>query len=308
MKRMIIFLLVVVIWYPSLAQSGLFEQLSEKYADKSGFSASQITSDMFDLYLKKKNIDEGSPVYEALKNLDKILVISQSNLPMGNAAVGKSTGTEDSETDEVWDDMLNYYKKNNYTLFKTENRMGEDVKVYLKKNNDDIAALALITNSSAAANLVELQGDIDLKTIAEISDALNLHGLENLYKIGNSSGYSVGTSFSPSSWYSQQRMEEMMDRQREIAEKQREISDVQREKMKEQEQLMAEKYREMAERYQRQPFFLNVPGDTSTEYYINGKKSTAKEVKTLEPDEIKSIEVNKADKKKEKTTVNIKTK
>ena len=71
---------------------------------------------------------------------------------------------------------------------------------------------------------------------------------------------------------------------------------------------MAEKYREMAEKYQRQPIFLNYPGDTSTVYYINGKKVKADEIKKLGKDEIKSIEVKKAEKEDEKTTIKIKTK
>ncbi len=70
-------------------------------------------------------------------------------------------------------------------MFKTEKRMGEDVKVFLKKNQDKIKSLALITNSSASTNLVELNGDIDLSTVAELNNTLNLRGLENLYKIND---------------------------------------------------------------------------------------------------------------------------
>jgi hypothetical protein len=40
----------------------------------------------------------------------------------------------------------------------------------------------------------------------------------------------------------------------------------------EKQRIMGERYRELAEKYQRNPIFLSEPGDTSTVYYINGKK------------------------------------
>lgn len=289
----------------------LFNQLTENYADNEGFSASLLTRDMFDLYLKKKNLEETSPVFDALKKLDRIIVISQNKI-FTNGYTSGTSATAVPENNQIHDLILDHYKKNNYTLFKTEKRMGEDVKVYINKNNEKTVSLALVTNSSASTSLVELQGDIDLKTVAELNKALNLKGLENLYKLDNSSSY-----FGPSSGYafSPERIEEMAARQREQFERQHNLTEEQRAVIKDQalaaaeKQLqMAEKYREMAEKYQREPIFLNYPGDTNTVYYINGKKVKAKEIKELDKEKIESIEVNKAQKKDDKTTIRIKTK
>ena len=114
-------------------------------------SASMLTSDMFDLYMKKKNVDESSEVADALKTLDNILVVSQSNLAVNaqwvsgfyNQEEKKEKSPKNEEEDNVGlihKEMLNYYKTNGYTLLKTEKRMGEDVKVYLKKNQERITA------------------------------------------------------------------------------------------------------------------------------------------------------------------------
>ncbi|HKI88766.1 MAG TPA: DUF4252 domain-containing protein [Draconibacterium sp.] len=315
MKRFILLALVTVFWLPALAQNtdGFFKQLTDKYADKDGFSASMITSDMFDLYLKKKKVDEPSPVYEALKNLDKILVVSQSNF--GAVLPTSTSDKKESKSDELYQTVSDHYKNGNYTLFKTEKRMGEDVKVYLLKSQEKINSIALITHSSASTNLIELQGDIDLATVAELNKALNLRGLENLYKINSSGnntyfGYTTGVN----TYMPQEKIEEMVARQRELFERQRALSDEQREKIEQQAKIqaekqmeMSEKMRQMAERYQRQPILLNYPGD-STIYYINGKKVDAQTIKELDNDKITSIEVNKAVKKGEKTTVRFKTK
>ncbi len=317
MKKIILLICAGLLGFQLQAQTSLFDQLTEKYSNVDGFSASRITSDMFDLYLKKKNIDENSPVSQALKNLDKILVISQNNFT-GATGVGiqnPKPGNSNNEVREIHEILLNHYKKNDYTLFKTEKRMGEDIKVYLKKNNENIEGLALLTNTPTSTNLVELQGKIDLNNVSELSKALNLRGLENLYKINNST-YFVGPSASPDAVFlSQPHMEEMEAMQRELQERQNNLSAEQRKKLEnqtrlieEKQRIMAEKYREMAEKYQRQPIFINPPGDTNTVYYINGKKVKAEEIKELDPENIQSIEVNKGEKSTDKSSIRIKTK
>ena len=313
MKNALIILLITLS-FPALAQNALFEKMTDEYSDIDGFSASLITSDMFDLYLRKKNIEEDSPVYEALNGLDNILVISQNNFIAPSGADGNDQNTEDY-AEELHETLLEFYKKSNYTLFKTEKKMGEDLKVYLKKRQENIEALALLTNSSKSTSLIELQGEIDLATVSELSKAFNLRGLENLYRVNNSGHFVVPGGWVDATVYPHQRVEEMAERQREIAERQRMVSKEQREQMEKQaremarrQEKMAEKYREMAEKYERQPIFLTDPGDTNAEFYIDGKKVERKEVTELDDDLIKSIEVNKSDNQNEKTVIRITTK
>lgn len=313
MKRTILFILALAFALTISAQQpkNFFEELTESYASKDGFSASILTRDMFDLYLKKRNLDETSPVSEALKNLDYIMVVSLSNFNYKPAKEFEGD-KEEEQINPLHKIILEHYQKSNFTLFKTEKKMGEDVKVYLKKNQDKIEALALITNSVASTNLVELKGDIDLKTVADLNGALNLKGLENLYKLNNS-----GATFGSYSGlgYSKERVEELVARQRELVDRQNFLTDEQREQIEKQAQLqaerqmqMAEKYREMAEIYQREPIFLNYPGDTNTVYYVDGKKVKAKEIKELDKEKIEKIEITKSDKNNDKTTIKIKTK
>lgn len=313
MKQFIILLAIAFLALPVTAQQtkSLFDQLTEKYADQDGFSASQLSKDMFDLYLKKKKVDEPSPVYDALKNLDNIIVISQSNYPV-IPSENSQTPNAENETPIIHKTILDHYRKQNYTLFKTEKRMGEDVKVYLRKGGDNIESLALITNSKVATNLVELQGKLDLNTVAKLNEALNLRGLENLYKIDNSSNYGY---VSAGRYFSEQRMDEVIARQREAAERRAQLTERQRQQIDKQAQYQAqkqleltEKYREMAEKYHRQPIFLSYPGDTNTTYYLNGKKVKADKIKEIDKEQIESIEYTKPKKDDDKTTIKIKTK
>ncbi|WP_163324884.1 DUF4252 domain-containing protein [Draconibacterium mangrovi] len=318
MKKLVVFVLMMGIIFPVLAQQSqsLFEQLTEKYANQDGFSASMLSSDMFDLYLKKKNIDENSELAEALESLDNILVISQSRFgvePGDFFGDDKPAKKEKSEEAELFGDIVKHYKQNGYTLLKTEKRMGEEVKVYLQRNDGLVTALALITNSSRSTSLVELVGDIDLATVADLNKALNLRGLENLYKIDNSApGYFAGPGNFPGFEFDEARLAEIEARAREMAEK-ASLSEEQIAKIEQQAQMqfekqreMAEKQRELAEKYGRQPIFLTTPGDTSTVYYIDGKKVKSDKVKEL----LKNNEVERIEKTNEdgKTVIKIETK
>jgi hypothetical protein len=311
MKTIFLIIMIALLSVPTRAQKDLFGNLTAKYADKDGFSASRITNDMFDLYIKRRNIEQDSPVYEALKNLDNILVVSQSGF-FSRRGVNPDSALQNADVKAIHQDILKHYENNNYTLFKTEKQMGEEVKVYLKKNRDKIESLALVTNSGMATNLVELQGEnIDLSTVSELNKALNLRGLENLYKINNAGhrGFYVPAPEVPSEAH----IREMVEKQRELIEKQHHLTDEQRQKieiqarvMADKQREMAEKYREMADKYHRQPIFLSAPGDSTT-YYVDGKKVDAEEVKNISPEDIESVEVKKAKGKNDKTTIRITT-
>ncbi len=321
MKKLILVVLMIAISVPVLAQQTqqFFQSLTGKYADNNGFSASMLTSDMFELYLRKKNVDEESEVASALKSLDNILVVSQSKFELGRNKefFGNDTSEkkDKKDLDEVHKELLRHYPADGYTLLKTEKRMGEDIKVYLKKGNGKVSSLALLTNSSAVTNLVELNGDIDLANVASLSKAINLRGLENLYKIDNSSrGFISGADLMRSAGFDEQRMKEMQEQAKKMA-GQYKLSDEQIAKIEEQAQLqakkqaeMAEKYREMAEQYGRQPIFLTAPGDTNTVYYVDGKKVKADEVKALlKEKEIKGVSKT-SEAEEGKTVIRITTK
>lgn len=309
MKTIILIIAVSLLTISGGAQTALFESLTGKFSEKNGFSASQISRDMFDLYLKKRNIEENSPVYDALKNLDNILVVSQTS-SKGWQNRNSDSAEIDSDVKEIHQAILNHYTRNNYTLFKTEKQMGEDVKVFLKKNNDKIASLALVTNSGWAANLIELQGDIDLSTVSQLNQALNLRGLENLYKI-NASGFR-GMPVPPVN-FSEEHIEEMMEKHREIIEKQQYLTEEQRkdielraQEMAEKQRVLAEKHKEMAEKYGRRPIFLNSPGE-NTMYYIDGQQVEAADFKSIDPNDIERIDVIKDPKRVDNPTIRITT-
>jgi hypothetical protein len=320
MKTISLMFICLLISSAAISQ-GLFRTLTEKYASQEGFSATNLTRDMFDLYLKKKQIEANSPVYETIKNLDNILVVTYSAGP--SAKETESTG----KTAEIQKTMLGYYNEQSFTLFKTENRNGEDLKVFLKKNGEKVNALSLVSATPTRLTLIELNGDIDLAGISEINNALNIRGLENLYKINGQQdmvvmgqripyGYFNGSSdqqfaFNKDLQYSLENLNKLnAEKMKEWAEQNKEMTKEQQKLMAERQKEMAEKYRQMAEKYGRHPIFLSAPGDTNMVYYIDGKKVSVSEINKISPDQIESISIVKPDKdhSNKKGEMRIKTK
>jgi len=309
--KTIILSICMLIATMNLQAQDLFGSLTGKYANQEGFSATHLTNDLFDLYLKKKQVEPGSAVYETLKKLNRITVISQNSF-----GSPENQGKMKETLSSVQDEILNYYKDPAFSLLKTENRMGEVVKVYLKKSGEKVNTLSMISSTPTRLTMVELAGDIDLSSISDISGALNVRGLENLNKINGSTNNIVVRGFDPNQTedhlifrdlnteemnnLSNQRVTvEMTKTFSEMAEKQQEMTEKHRE--------IAIKQQEMASKYGRQPIFLSTPGDTNIVYFINEKKVDSKAFKAINPEDIESVSVIKAEqgKKNKKSEIRI---
>ncbi|GAP69773.1 hypothetical protein BA6E_121224 [Bacteroidales bacterium 6E] len=309
--KTIILSICILISALNLHAQDLFGSLTGKYANQEGFSATHLTNDLFDLYLKKKQVEPGSAVYETLKKLNRITVISQNSF-----GAQENQGKMKETLSAVQDEIMNYYKDPAFSLLKTENRMGEVIKVYLKKNGDKVNTLSMVSSSPTRLTMVELSGDIDLTRVSDISGALNVRGLENLNKINGTSNtfvfqgvdmnqledqrifweqYSDNLKDLP---YPQMNIE-MLRRQKELTEKHNEMTEKHRE--------IVIKQQELANKYGRQPIFLSTPGDTNVVYYINDKKVDSEKFKSINPEDIESVSVIKAEqgKKNKKSEIRI---
>jgi hypothetical protein len=308
--KTIVLSICILISALNLHAQDLFGSLTGKYANQEGFSATHLTNDLFDLYLKKKQVEPGSAVYETLRKLNRITVISQNSF-----GSPENQGKMKETLSAVQDEIVNYYKDPAFSLLKTENRMGEVIKVYLKKSGEKVSTLSMISSSPTRLTMVELAGDIDLSKVSDISGALNVRGLENLNKINGTSNTFVFQGMDMLNQLEDQRifwemnpenMENLSNMNIEMRIKNRELADKQRE-MAEKHREVAEKQREMAIRYGRQPIFLSTPGDTNVVYFINDKKVDSEKIKSMNPEDIESVSVIKAEqgKKNKKSEIRI---
>ena len=289
MRKLIFIVLTVLIVMPAVSQE-LFETLVNKYSNKDGFSAVQLSKDMFDLYLKKKNIDEKDPVYSVVDNLENILVITQVNI-----------NEKEDGLKNIQSEILDYYKKEGLSLFKTEKKTGNDLKIYIDKNDDGVSRLGLVNLSEMSLTLIEINGIIDLTSIASLNKAFNIRGLETLRKIDDSGNYFITSDFS-SFQIPDIRFELSEDRRKEIEESVKRAQEEMKIRQKEfelQNREMVEHEKEFTNKYNRFPIFLGGKTD-STIYFLDGKKVEKIDIRMIDPDRIEKLEVekdNKGDKK-----------
>jgi hypothetical protein len=301
MKTIAIYLVAMVLVLPAGAQT-FFDELVKKYVDVEGFSAVQLTNDMFGLYLKKKDIKADDPVYKVLDDLDNMMVITQT-----------FTGSDSTSKEKLKTEIRNHYQGNGYSLFKTEKKPNSDLKIYISKKADEgIKSMGLLSSNSFSVNLIEMNGKIDLGKVATLSNALNIRGLEQLRAFDNNSA--------PNNFYFNYQFdmpdlkgfELSEERQKEIEEhvkKAQEAMESHQFKMLENQKELGERQKEIFEKYHRHPIFFSGPGEKDAEYYVNGKKVDFDEVKKIMSDDVQSVEVIKKDgSKREKSEIKIQLK
>jgi hypothetical protein len=301
MKTIAIYLVAMVLVLPAGAQT-FFDELVKKYVDVEGFSAVQLTNDMFGLYLKKKDIKPDDPVYKVLNDLDNMMVITQT-----------FTSSDSTSKEKLKTEIRNHYQGDGYSLFKTEKNANSDLKIYISKKADEgIKSMGLISSNSFSVNLIEMNGKIDLSKVATLNNALNIRGLEQLRTFDNSTApnnFNFNYQFDMPDFKGFEMSEERQKEIEEHVKKAQKAMESHQFNMLENEKVLGERQKEIFEKYQRHPIFFSAPGDKDAEYYVNGNKVDFDEVKQITSDDIESIEIiKKDDSKKQKTEIKIQLK
>ena len=286
MKKIVVVLLCVLLGFSAGAQS-IFDELVEKYVDVEGFSAVQLTNDMFELYMKKKNIDADDPVYDVLNDLDNMMVVSQT-----------FTSDNDKLREEMKTEIRSYYQDNDYLLFKTEKNASSDLKIYIDRTDDGIKSMGLLSSNSFSVNLIEMNGAIDLSKVASLYRVLNIRGLEQLQVFDNTK--------SPNNFYFNYQFEmpdlsnyEISDeRRREIEENvrisQEEMRKYQDETRKNQLE-MSKRQQQLFEKYNKFPIIIKGAESKNAEYFVDDEKVDKDQILELDPERIESIRVIRKD-------------
>jgi len=304
MKKLIVIITAVILMMPVFGQE-LFQTMVDKYSDKEGFSAVQLTKDMFDIYLKKKNIDEKDPVYAVVDKLNNILVITQTKVD-----------EKENSLKPIQTEILEYYKKNGLSLFKTEKNGDNDLKIFVKKENEKVSSLGLVNLTELTLTLIEINGSIDMASIASLSRAFNIRGLEALRRIdessnyyGNSTSNSVFVVGSDNKIYSYSYDFPELRIPSLSAEKRKELEMNSKKELEKLKANQAEWFQyedgmkkkiELNKKYNRVPIIVSGDMDNA-EYFINGKKVDKDEFRKLQPDQIERVEATNTDDKDGKT-------
>jgi hypothetical protein len=165
MKKLLFSLLVICISTVLYAQSGPIEDMFNKYSEKEGFTVVSISSKMFSMFAGQDSKDkEAGDIINRLKSI-KILTVEDSLLNKN----------------------LNFYTELSRKLNISDYeelmvvKEGPDItKFLIRQKGDVISELLVVTGGPGGNSLISIKGDLNLKSISELSKTVDIQGLNSL--------------------------------------------------------------------------------------------------------------------------------
>lgn len=178
MKKQIFSIIVITLMMiPSsiFAQSD-FNKLYQKYAGQDGFTSINISTDMFK-FLNSMDMSDSSEDAKKTQN-----VMSQlEGLKM--LVYNKSEGHDGVDFYKEINDNLSL---KNFVELMTVKDSDSDIKFLVKKSGkDSVSELLMIVKGEDEVLIMSMTGDIDMNTISDISNSLNMKGMDKLDKLND---------------------------------------------------------------------------------------------------------------------------
>ena len=150
------------------AQTNPIDAMFDKYSEKEGFTVVSISGKMLGMFANNKDADkEAGNVINSLKSI-KILSVEDSTLNKD----------------------LNFYtelnKKIDFTVYEELMlvKEGPDITRFLiRQTGNIITELLVVTGGPGGNSLISIKGDLDMKTISNLSKDIGMKDLEGLEKI-----------------------------------------------------------------------------------------------------------------------------
>lgn len=167
MKYIITIILVSMEFTSGWGQTSPVDKLFDSYSEKDGFTTVYITQYMFSMF-KDVNTDDKDfdNLVKSLKSI-RILAVDNANPPKGV---------------NFYTEIMKDLPVKDYKELMVIKEKGQDVKFLVKDNLGKISELLLIAGGKQNA-LICIQGNIDLKSIAQLSKSMKIQGMEQLGKM-----------------------------------------------------------------------------------------------------------------------------
>jgi hypothetical protein len=168
MKKLFLFTALLTLALAGQSQVNAIDDMFDKYSEKEGFTTVYISSKLLGMFIPKDvKEQEGKDLVGRLSSI-RILSVEDSLLNKN----------------------VNFYKELNGKLnFKDYDELmvvkegGDVTKFLVKQKGDRISELLMITGGPGGNTLISIKGDLDLKTISELSKSTGIEELKDLDKI-----------------------------------------------------------------------------------------------------------------------------
>jgi len=167
MKKLLLILSLSAITLTVFCQGSPVDDIFDRYNGKEGFTSVYISSRMFSLLARIDTEDEEfRNLVTRIKSIRILSIDSTSNISGINFA----------------GELLPKLNRNGYEELMTVKEAGGEVRFMIREVGGRIAELVMITGGQGSS-VVSITGDLDLKTIASLSDSMGIEELEELDKV-----------------------------------------------------------------------------------------------------------------------------
>lgn len=167
MKRSVLLITALCIIQLLNAQSNAIDDIFNKYSEKEGFTVVNISGKMFSLLAGNGEKNDGTEILNRLKSI-RILSVEDSLL---NSDIN------------FYNELTSKVNLNSYEELMSVKDSHDVTRILVKQNGDIISELLMVTGGPGGNTLISIRGDLNLKTISELSKNTGMEQLEDLEKI-----------------------------------------------------------------------------------------------------------------------------
>jgi hypothetical protein len=168
MKKLYLITAALCLFTLLQAQTNPIDEMFDRYSEKEGFTTVYISSKMFSLFAgKDTKSDDAENIMRKLKSI-RILTVEDSTLNLN----------------------LNFYKELSrkldlsvYEELLAVKGGGDVTKFLIRQTGDIISELLVITGGPGDNTLISIKGELDLKTISDLSKNSGIEELKSLENI-----------------------------------------------------------------------------------------------------------------------------
>jgi len=168
MKKLVLIFILSVVSLAAFCQRSPVDDLFDKYNGKEGFTSVYISSKMFSLLARIDSEDkEFQNLVSRIKSIKILSIDSATNISVGI---------------NFCNELLRKLNASGFEDLMTVKEDDGEVRFMIHEINGKIAELVMITGGHGSS-IVSISGDLDLNSIAKISDKMDIEGLEGLENV-----------------------------------------------------------------------------------------------------------------------------
>ena len=167
MKKLALYIILAALPLSAFCQKSPVDELFERYDGKDGFTSVYISSKMFSLLARLDTEDEEfQNLVTRIKSIRILSIDSAQNVS------GLNFSSE----------LMPKLNRTGFEELMTVREEDGEVRFMIREVGGRIAELVMVTGGRGSS-VVSIRGDLDLKTIASLSDSMGIEELEGLEKV-----------------------------------------------------------------------------------------------------------------------------